>query len=211
MPERIVHIVDDDAAVRRTLARLLEIAGYSVTLHESALVLLDALPTIEPGCLLLDIRMPQMDGLTLQHELGDAKLAVIMMTGHGDVEMAVRAMQSGAVDFLEKPFTDVRLMAALDRGFTALGPARETMIDNAEAIQRLAGLSKRELQVLTCLADGKPNKVIAHELGISLRTVEVHRAHMLRRLGVGHLAEALRLHVLASLTAYGDFKSGGIA
>jgi two-component system response regulator FixJ len=108
-------------------------------------------------------------------------------------------MQSGAVDFLEKPFTDIRLMAALDRGFTALGPHRETTIDQAEAIQRLAGLTKRELQVLTGLAEGKPNKVIAHELGISLRTVEVHRAHMLRRLGVGHLAEALRLHVLASL------------
>jgi two-component system response regulator FixJ len=201
MPECIVHIVDDDAAVRRTLARLLEIAGYSVRLHETALDLINALPTIEPGCLLLDVRMPQMDGITLQHELGRGKLAVIMMTGHADIEMAVRAMQRGAVDFLEKPFTDFRLIAALDRGFTSLGSIRETATDNAEAIQRLAVLSKRELQVLTCLADGKPNKVIAHELGISLRTVEVHRANMLRRLGVGGLAEALRLHVLASLGA----------
>lgn len=201
MPERIVHIVDDDAAVRRTLARLLEIAGYSVRLHESAFDLINTLPAIEPGCLLLDVRMPQMDGMTLQHELGRAKLAVIMMTGHADIEMAVRAMQRGAVDFLEKPFTDFRLIAALDTGFTSLEPANDTATDKSVAVERLSGLTKRELEVLTGLAGGKPNKVIAHELGISLRTVEVHRAHMLRRLGAGALAEALRLHVLASLSA----------
>jgi two-component system response regulator FixJ len=177
----------------------LRLAGYAVALYETSFALLDALPTIKRGCLLLDVRMPDIDGLALQSKLGNAPLALILMTGHGDVGMAVRAMQAGAVDFLEKPFSDARLIAALDTGFSSLSPAVRAR-DASDAARRLAELSPRESQVLIRLAQGKQNKTIAHDLGISVRTAEVHRARMLRRLGVAHLADAIRLYVLAGLT-----------
>lgn len=195
---RLVHILDDDDAVRHALARLVRIAGYEVSTYETPLALIAALPTIAPGCLLLDIRLPMIDGLALQQMIPAGRLAVIPMTGHGDINMAVRAMRSGAVDFLEKPFTDDRLIAALERGF-ALLEAFPRDPDTHEAGARVATLSPRERQVLRGLAAGQPNKLIARDLAISVRTVEVHRAHMLRRLGVAHLAEAIRLQVLADL------------
>ena len=194
----LVHVLDDDAAVRHSLGRLLQIAGYRVELYETPFVLIDALPNIEPGCLLLDVRMPGIDGLSLQTRLRETELALILMTGQGDIDMAVRAIQAGAVDFLEKPFSDVRLIAALDRGFAALAPAAPSVLP-AGASQRIATLSVREREVLTLLAAGNSNKHIARALGISVRTVEVHRARMLRHLGVTHLATAIRLQVLAEI------------
>jgi two-component system response regulator FixJ len=195
---RLVHVLDDDVGVRHALGRSLRIAGYAVALYETSFTLLDALPTIKRGCLLLDVRMPDIDGLALQSKLGNAPLALVLMTGHGDVDMAVRAMQAGAVDFLEKPFSDARLIAALDIGFASLSPTVRAR-DAADAARCLAELSPREGQVLMGLAEGKPNKTIAHDLGISVRTAEVHRARMLRRLSVTHLADAIRLYVLAGL------------
>jgi two-component system response regulator FixJ len=195
---RLVHILDDDVAVRHALARLVSIAGYEVSTYETPLALIAALPTIALGCLLLDIRLPTIDGLALQQMIPAGRLAVIPMTGHGDIDMAVRAMRTGAVDFLEKPFTDDRLIAALERGF-ALLEALPRDPDTHEAGTRVATLSPRERQVLRGLAAGQSNKLIARDLAISVRTVEVHRAHMLRRLGVAHLAEAIRLQVLADL------------
>lgn len=197
-PRGLVHILDDDAAVRNALGRMLKIAGYRVMLYETPFALLAALPTIEPGCLLLDVRMPGIDGLSLQPMLRETDLALILMTGQGDIGMAVRAIQAGAVDFLEKPFNDALLIAALDRGFSTLAPMSSTILP-AEAAQRIATLSGREREVLALLAAGNSNKHIARALGISSRTVEVHRARMLRHLGIAHLAGAIRLQVLAEL------------
>jgi two-component system response regulator FixJ len=200
--ERTVHVVDDDADVLRSLERLLLSAGFTPVLHKSAFAVMDAASGLTTGCLLLDIQMPGMDGLELQARLNDRGilLPVIVMTGQGDVPTAVRAMKAGAVDFIEKPFADERLLAAIE---SALGEAARTERDGeaAQAAQRVGALSRRERQVLDGLVAGRPNKVIAYDLGISVRTVEVHRARMLERLGTRHTAEAIRLAVMATLVA----------
>ena len=198
--ERAVHVVDDDAGVRRALERLLRAAGFTPITYATSLAFLDAPQTTSAGCLLLDVRMPEMDGLQLQDKLNELgrRIPVIIMTGNGDIQTAVRAMKAGAVDFIEKPFDDDALFAAIE---TAL--AVTAMIDreqaSARAAERLADLSAREREVLDALVAGHPNKVIAGGLGISVRTVEVHRARMLQRLGTRHLADAIRLAVMASL------------
>jgi two-component system response regulator FixJ len=195
-PGHVIHIVDDDAAVRRSLQRLLSAAGLETVTYDSALALLAAMPLPPGGCLLLDIKMPEMDGLELQARLKrlDFHLPVIVMTGHGDVQTAVRAMKAGAVDFIEKPFDEEPLFTAID---AALEPERGDP-EIAEAARRIAELTPRERQVLEALVDGHSNKVIAVSLGLSVRTVEVHRAHMLERLGARCLAEAVRLAVMAA-------------
>jgi two-component system response regulator FixJ len=197
-PDRLVHVVDDDAPVRRSLDRLLRANDYEVQVYETPSALLAALPELAPGCVLLDIRMPALDGLALQPHIADQGLAVVMMSGHGDVDMAVRAMKAGAVDFLEKPFTERRLLQALDSAFAALQSYARNP-DALDAAQRISTLSRREAEVLSGLAAGKAHKAIAADLGISVRTVEVHRARMLRRLGTRRLADAIRLTVLAGV------------
>jgi two-component system response regulator FixJ len=202
--ERVVHVVDDDGDVRHSLQRLLLSAGFTPVLYESGFAVLDAAPGLSAGCVLLDVWMPGMDGLELQAKLNELeiRLPVIVMTGHGDVPTAVRAMKIGAVDFIEKPFDDERLLASIElalAGATRAGRDREAL----EAAQRIALLSPRERQVLDGLVTGQPNKVIAHDLGISVRTVEVHRARMLQRLGTRQTAEAIRLAVLATLAPPG--------
>jgi two-component system response regulator FixJ len=198
--ERIVHIVDDDIAVRRSLERLLDSAGLAVISYETPLDFLEAAPHLSGGCLLLDVRMPAMDGLEMQAHLRQAGIAIptIVMTGQGDVHTAVRAMKAGAVDFIEKPFDDNILFRAIEAAF-ARGQRPDRSRDAAEAAQRIALLSPREHEVLDALVAGKPNKVIAGDLGISVRTVEVHRARMMERLGVRQFAEAIRLAVMATL------------
>jgi two-component system, LuxR family, response regulator FixJ len=198
--ERIVHVVDDDADVRRSLERLLLSAGFTPVLYESGFAVLDAASGLSAGCVLLDLRMPGVDGLALQAKLNDLgiRLPVILMTGQGDVPTAVRAMKAGAVDFIEKPFDDERLLTSIElavAGERGGGRDREAL----EAAQRIVLLSPRERQVLDGLVAGHPNKVIAHDLGISVRTVEVHRARMLQRLGTRRAAEAIRLAVMATL------------
>ena len=198
--ERTVHVVDDDAAVRRSLERLLDSAGLHAISYETSLAFLDASPKLQPGCLLLDIKMPGMDGLELQAVLrqSDVLIPVIMMTGHGDVQSAVRAMKNGAVDFIEKPYSDDVLLGAIEAALARVDRpdlGRET----AEAAERIATLTPREHEVLLALVMGRPNKIIASDLGISIRTVEVHRARMMDRLGVRQLAEAVRLAVLARM------------
>ena len=203
--ERTVHVVDDDADVLRSLERLLLSAGFTPVLYKSAPRSWMRRRNWPPGALLLDIQMPGMDGLELQARLSDRGilLPVIAMTGQGDVPTAVRAMKSGAVDFIEKPFDDERLLAAIE---SALAGAGHTERDReaARAAQRVAALSRRERQVLDALMAGRPNKVIACDLGISVRTVEVHRARMLERLGARHTAEAIRLAVTARLALPGE-------
>jgi two-component system response regulator FixJ len=198
--ERIVHVVDDDADVRRSLERLLLSAGFTPVLYDSGFAMLEAASGLSGGCVLLDLRMPGVDGLALQAKLNDLgiRLPVILMTGQGDVPTAVRAMKTGAVDFIEKPFDDERLLASIElavAGERGGGRDREAL----EAAQRIVLLSPRERQVLDGLVAGHPNKVIAHDLGISVRTVEVHRARMLQRLGTRRAAEAIRLAVMATL------------
>lgn len=198
--ERAIHIVDDDAAVRRSLERLLHTMGFVPVSYETPFDLLDAVPVLSTGLLLIDVRMPGMDGLQLQSHLSElgCRLPVVVMTGEGDVQTAVRAMKAGAVDFIEKPFDDERLLAAIEAAFARAERSTRDR-DAVEAARRIATLSRREREVLDALVAGSVNKVIAIELGISVRTVEVHRAHMLERLGTRRLGEAVRLAVLATL------------
>jgi two-component system response regulator FixJ len=206
--EPTIHIVEDDGAVRRSLECLLHSAGFKSMAYKTALSFLDAAPEVSAGCVLLDVRMPEMDGLELQARLNrlGCPLPVIVMTGGGEVEDAVRAMKAGAVDFIEKPFDDERLFGAIEEALTMSGRSTRNR-ETAEAAERIGTLSRRERQVLDALSAGRPNKVIAYELGISVRTVEVHRARMLERLGVRSLAEAIRLAVLATL-APADTQTG---
>ena len=198
--KRIVHVVDDDAAVRRALVRLLRSEGLEAVTYETAQAVLNAAPSLSSGCILLDLQMPGMDGLELLDRLGELgiELPVIVVTGHGDVPTAVRAMKAGAVDFIEKPIDETQLFAAID---AALAEKKFAVRDRAVAgaTERMARLSPRERQVLEAIAVGRPSKLIAYDLGISVRTVEVHRAHMLDRLGVRNMAEAIRIAVMATL------------
>lgn len=197
--DRIVHIVDDEEAVRRSLERLLATADLHSIAYATPLAFLQAADASLAGCILLDIGLPGMSGLELQARLNErnVRAPIIVLTGHGDVATAVRAMKAGAFDFMEKPFDGDRLIsaieAALDQAATRR-PVRET----TEAAQKIAALTPREREVLEGLVAGRPNKVIAHDLGISVRTVEAHRIRMLERLGARHLAEAIRLAVLAA-------------
>ena len=198
--ERTVHILDDDAAVRRSLGRLLESAGLSSRLYATPRELLAAAASLQAGCALLDLRMPTMSGLEVQARLlvVNAELPVVMMTGQGDVASAVRAMKAGAIDFIEKPFSDRILLGAVELALSDKPlQFRSEAITAAVALVRT--LSTREREVLDALIAGHPNKVIAYDLGISVRTVEVHRARMMDRLGVNQFAEAVRLGVLAQL------------
>jgi two-component system response regulator FixJ len=196
-----VHVVDDDPAVRRSLERLLDAAGFHVVSYQSPAAFLNAASGLSAGCVLLDIRMPGVDGLEVQARLNRLRvnLPVIVMTGHGDVPSAVRAMKAGAVDFLEKPFDDETLLNAIGGAFAKasrlIGGDREAV----RAAQRIAALSPREREVLDALLAGRPNKIIAFDLNISVRTVEVHRARMMERLGTKQFADAIRLAVMATL------------
>lgn len=199
---RTVHVIDDDEAVRRAVAMLLRAAGMDAETYSSGAAFLDALPVAGgtvAGCVLTDVRMPGLDGFELLRRLKQlgVRAPVVIMTAHGDVATAVQAMKAGAADFVEKPFVDEALLDAIEgacgRG-SAVGAA-DAVSDGA----RIAALSAREREVLELLMMGKQNKEVARDLGLSPRTVELHRARMLAKLGVGSLAEAVRLAVRASL------------
>jgi two-component system response regulator FixJ len=178
----VVHVVDDDDAVRDSLTLLLESAGLVARAYCSATTLL-ASPPKPPGCVLTDVRMPDMDGLTLQRRLAEAgvRLPVIVMTGHADVPLAVEALKAGATDFLEKPFEDTQLLAAISRAITASQRIHDEDSAIAGIAARIATLTPRETEVLQLLVEGLPNKTIAYDLGSSPRTVEVHRARIMER------------------------------
>lgn len=198
--ESRIFIVDDDADVRDSLRALLESANFTVADYGSAKEFL-ASAAPRGGCLIADIRMPDMDGLELQEELvkRGSGLPVIIVTGHGDVPLAVRAMKAGAVDFIEKPYDDELLLAsvrrALDMGTTRMqSPAADPAI-----AALIAALTPREREVLEHLIAGRPNKVVAYELGISPRTVEIHRAHLMEKMQVRSLPELVRLALAAGV------------
>lgn len=191
----IVHVIDDDAEVRRSLAFLLSAAGLPVRVHESAEAFLASLPGSEVGCIVTDVRMPGMTGLELQRRLqaSGETLPVIVMTGHGDVALAVETMKAGAVDFIEKPFDDEALLEAIQTALARGRGARERGDRAAEVRARLGLLSERERQVLDGLVAGKANKVIAYDLGISARTVEIYRAHVMTKMQADSLSALVRM------------------
>lgn len=193
--QRLVHVVDDDAAVRRSVGFMLKTSGHDVHTYESGADLLKIGPQLEQGCILLDVRMTGMDGMEVQQALQKkgVGLPVIIMTGHGDVGLAVKAMKAGAVDFIEKPFEKDTLLASLEEGFRRLSRKETSQDLKSDAEVRLQALTPRERNVLDGLAQGLPNKTIAYDLGISPRTVEIHRANLMTKLGVRSLSEALRI------------------
>jgi two-component system response regulator FixJ len=190
-----VHLVDDDAAIRRSVGFMLKTSGHRVESYESGADLLKNSHDLGEGCILLDIRMPGMDGLEVQETLQEKgiSLPVIIMTGHGDVSLAVRAMKAGAVDFIEKPFNKHALLASLEEAYQRLSRKEATHDRMRDALVRLEALTPRERDVLDGLAEGLPNKTIAYDLGISPRTVEIHRANLMTKLGARSLSEALRV------------------
>jgi two-component system response regulator FixJ len=198
---RLIHIVDDEEAIRRSASFMLKTSGFSVATYESGAAFLREVKHVEPGCILLDVRMPEMDGLEVQQVLLDRGIAmpVIILTGHGDISIAVRAMKAGAVEFIEKPFEKAVLLDAIAVAFERLDDSEKRTARSAEAAVMISGLTAREQDVLRGLADGLPNKTIAYDLGISPRTVEVHRANLMTKLGVRSLSEALRIAFAANL------------
>ena len=193
-----VHIVDDEEPVRKSLAFLLTMAGFTVRVHESATAFVDAAPSIRNGCLVTDLRMPDMSGVELLRQLGamPAHIPSIVITGHGDVPMAVAAMKAGALDFIEKPFEDEVLIEAIKRAAAKLSsePGGE---DVAAIRTRLERLSEREREVLSGVVAGLPNKTIAYDLDISPRTVEVHRANVMSKMEARSLPELVRMALAA--------------
>jgi two-component system, LuxR family, response regulator FixJ len=203
MIEPTVIIVDDDADVRDSLHALLESEGFSVRAFESAKRALSAAALGDAACLIADIRMPDMDGLRLQEELAARKLGVpvIVVTGHGDVPLAVRAMKAGAIDFIEKPF-DGEVMLESVRKALALSSQTRSQASLAKAAEsRIESLTGRERQVLAHLVAGRANKLIAYELDISPRTVEIHRAHLMEKMQARSLSELIRLALGAGVAA----------
>ena len=199
--ERTVYVLDDDDAVLRSLERLLSSANFEPVTFDHPDAFLAAAKTFKRGCVLLDVRLPGMSGLDVQARLLKMRtdLAVIVVTGQADVQTAVRAMKAGATDFLEKPYSDHSLLGSIEAVFA--GKSRsDRELDIADAVRRIATLSPREREVLDGLLAGRPNKLIAFDLGISVRTVEVHRARMMDRLGLRQLAEVIRLGVMARLS-----------
>jgi two-component system response regulator FixJ len=204
----LVHVIDDEETVRRSIAFLLKTSGFSVQLWDSGIAFLREVRQAQSGCVLLDIRMPDMDGLDVQDQLArlGIGLPVIVLTGHGDIAQAVRAMRAGAVDFLEKPFDRDKLLQALETAFGQLRDAAARRAQTCDAQSRIGALTLREREVLAGLACGYPNKTIAYDLGISPRTVEVHRANLMTKLKVGNFADALRIAFAAGLGQDGEWR-----
>jgi two-component system response regulator FixJ len=196
----IVHVIDDDAEVRQSLAFLLSTVGLAVRVHPSATAFLETLPDVQDGCVVTDVRMPGIDGIELQRRLKakGVALPVIVITGHGDIALAVEAMKAGAVDFIEKPFEEEALLAAIRTALSRRAGDREHANRVAAVRERLALLSARERQVLDGLVAGKPNKVIAHDLGISARTVEIYRANVMTKMQADSLSALVRMTLLDS-------------
>jgi len=203
--DTIVHVIDDDEAVRQSIEFLLGTSGITARTYDSASAFLNALPTIDSGCIITDVRMPGISGIDLLRRLGEMriKMPVIVITGHGDVPLAVEAMKIGAIDFLEKPFADDLLLAAVQ---AALNRSQENAARDAERAEvqaRLATLTNREREVLEGLVVGKPNKVIACDLAISPRTVEIYRANVMTKMEAASLSELVRMALVVGVTKSG--------
>jgi two-component system response regulator FixJ len=200
-PAATVFVVDDDEAMRSSLEWLIESEGLPVETFDSAQAFLDAYYPGRAGCALLDVRMPGMSGLELQEHLRQQqiRIPVIIITGHGDVPMAVRAMKAGALDFIEKPFDDDTLLATIQRAIEVDASQRTQQAGRAELAARLAQLTPREHEVMLMVTDGKSNKEIANELGVSAKTVEAHRARVMEKMEARSLAELVRMVLMTGV------------
>jgi two-component system response regulator FixJ len=194
-PNKAVYIIDDDAAMRDSLDFLLGSAGFEVTLFDSAIGFLEALPNLGFGCVVSDVRMPGLDGIDLLKRLKQdhRTLPIVVMTGHGDIPLAVEAMKLGAIDFLEKPFEDERLLNAITVALSRTADEVKNEAAAAEIAARIASLSPRERQVMDGLVAGLSNKLIAREYDISPRTIEVYRANVMTKMQAGSISELVRL------------------
>lgn len=196
----LIHIVDDDPAVRDSLAFVLGTAGWDVRCYASGPALLEQLEKLEPGLIITDVRMPGMTGLELIERLKDlgARHPIIVLTGHADVAMAVGAMKAGVIDFLEKPFNDDALLAAVQRGVSSQTAPREDEAARADILLKLAQLTAREKDVFDAIAAGESNKSAAQLLGISPRTVEIYRANVMEKMQARSLADLVRMSLIAA-------------
>jgi two-component system, LuxR family, response regulator FixJ len=202
MPDKVkVYVIDDDEAMRDSLNFLLDSAGFNVRLFETALKFLDALPTLELGCVVSDVRMPGVDGIELLKRMkaSHARFPIVIMTGHGDVPLAVEAMKLGAIDFLEKPFEDDRLIGMIEAAIRLAEPAAKNEAVALDIAARIATLSPRERQVMDGLITGLSNKQIARDYDISPRTIEVYRANVMTKMQANSLSELVRLAMRAGL------------
>ena len=201
MTDGVVHVIDDDEAVRESLTFLLKTAGLAVRTYENATAFLRDDPKGKSGCVVTDVRMPDISGLDLLRRLKEmhVSLPVIVITGHGDVPLAVEAMKSGALDFLEKPFDDDALINAVNAALRHQGADAKREADRAEIIEKIASLSNRERQVLEGLVAGHPNKTIAFDHGISPRTVEIYRANLMSKMQAGSLSELVRMALVGGI------------
>ena len=206
MPSDVVHVIDDDEAVRQSLKFLLELASIGVETHASATEFLRLLPEMEPACVITDVRMPNISGIDLLRRLRELKrgIPVIVITGHGDVALAVEAMKIGAADFLEKPFDDEALLASVRSAINSHGREQQRHNERGEVEGRLATLSKRERDVLDGLVAGLANKQIAFELGISPRTIEIYRANLMTKMQAASLSDLVRMALIAGVLGHGS-------
>ena len=197
----IVHVIDDDEALRESLAFLLRTANIEVRTYASAVAFLDALPDARASCVITDVRMPGMSGIDLLRRLQELKIGmpVIVITGHGDVPLAVEAMKIGALDFLEKPFDDEVLLTSVRSALTRQDGETKRHTERAEIENKLAALSNRERDVLGGLVAGRANKQIAYDLGISPRTVEIYRANLMNKMQAGSLSDLVRMALIVGM------------
>jgi two-component system response regulator FixJ len=207
--DAVVHVIDDDEAVRESLTFLLKTTGLAVRTYENAAAFLRDDPKGKTGCIVTDVRMPEISGIDLLHRLKElnVSLPVIVITGHGDVPLAVEAMKSGALDFLEKPFDDDALINSVNAALHHQGADAKRDADRAEIMDKLASLSNRERQVLEGLVAGHPNKTIAFDHGISPRTVEIYRANLMSKMQAGSLSELVRMALVGGILD-GEAKPG---
>jgi two-component system, LuxR family, response regulator FixJ len=208
--EPVVHVIDDDEAMRDSLAFLLGSARLKVRTYASAVVFLKSTADVEPGCVITDVRMPDVSGVDLLRRLKamDVSLPVIVITGHGDVPLAVEAMKLGAIDFLEKPFDDDVLLSAVKSALSRVERDARRDAEQAEINDRLQALSTREREVLHGLVAGKPNKIIAFDLGISPRTVEIYRANVMTKMKASSLSELVRMALVSGVLPESQDKAG---
>ena len=202
MPSKgTVYVIDDDAALRDSLSFLLDAVGFDVRLFDTALKFLDVLPSLDFGCVVSDVRMPGLDGIELLKRMksDQSRFPIVIMTGHGDIPLAVEAIKLGAVDFLEKPFEDDRLIAVIEAAIRQGEPAAKNEAVTRDIVLRIATLSPRERQVMDGLIAGLSNKLIARDYDISPRTIEVYRANVMTKMQAGSLSELVRLALRAGL------------
>ena len=211
MSGELTFLVDDDDAVRASLRALLETAGYRTAGFESGIAFLESPDVALGACVLLDVKMPGLDGLEVQRRLNERgeTLPVIILTGHGDIAMAVQAIRAGAADFLEKPVSGKRLLASVLRAIDIDRSVRQEQRTRSEVGTRLRGLTKRERQVLERLVLGRTNKFVARELGVSPRTVEVYRRNVMLKMGADNLSHLVRMTLLAGIDPFGEALATG--